>query len=167
MVRDNVLPLNGWPATTEMPYDSEELKIVAYCAEEVRRQRDSQWHVFRMYQAWKRAQIWYSGTDNSIRHSHVRVLGELMDEENQNGYRNGPIWIGGKPRTHHGIHSMMTDLLDRQDILTPEQFYLEFEYIHPFFDGNGRTGKVLYNWKRGSLHDPVWPPDFFGGIENP
>jgi fido (protein-threonine AMPylation protein) len=51
--------------------------------------------------------------------------------------------------------------------MTPEQAYYEFEIIHPFRDGNGRTGKIIYNWLMGTLRAPVFPPDMFGGISNP
>lgn len=35
--------------------------------------------------------------------------------------------------------------------------------IHPFYDGNGRTGKILHNWLLGTLDDPVLVYDYFGG----
>ncbi len=54
--------------------------------------------------------------------------------------------------------------------LKPLEFYREFETIHPFVDGNGRTGKILLNWINGTLlRDPIFPPDDFWGhpIRNP
>lgn len=43
-----------------------------------------------------------------------------------------------------------------------DEFYYQFENIHPFVDGNGRTGKILYNYLLGSLNNPVMPPNFWG-----
>jgi fido (protein-threonine AMPylation protein) len=45
---------------------------------------------------------------------------------------------------------------------TVDEWYLAFEWIHPFRDGNGRTGKVLHNWLNGTLDDPVLVSDYFG-----
>ena len=42
-----------------------------------------------------------------------------------------------------------------------EHAYHIFQMIHPFRDGNGRTGKILFNWLRGSLNYPEMPPNFF------
>jgi len=50
-----------------------------------------------------------------------------------------------------------------EDITSVDEWYLAYEWIHPFRDGNGRTGKILHNWLNGTLDDPVLVPDYFGG----
>lgn len=48
-------------------------------------------------------------------------------------------------------------------LVTNEEFYQRFEEIHPFEDGNGRVGALLYNVFSGWLDDPVHPPEFKKG----
>lgn len=39
----------------------------------------------------------------------------------------------------------------------PLEYYTSFEKIHPFVDGNGRLGSILFNW--ADLDNPVHPPE--------
>lgn len=44
------------------------------------------------------------------------------------------------------------------------QFHVEFEEIHPFADGNGRIGRIIYLWHCSKLN--VEPIDFSGSNRN-
>lgn len=41
-----------------------------------------------------------------------------------------------------------------KDILT-QRFHVRFEQIHPFRDGNGRIGRILYQWHRLRVGLPI------------
>lgn len=53
------------------------------------------------------------------------------------------------------------DLIDKgvPKKMSPEEFtkncHIVFENIHPFDDGNGRVGRILYNWHRLKLDLPL------------
>ncbi len=75
------------------------------------------------------------------------------------GWRTEPVWIGGGGSTpvtadyvapdHQRIPGALTDLVrfaGRDDLLLLPQIavaHAQFETIHPFADGNGRTGRAI------------------------
>jgi len=89
----------------------------------------------------------------------------IEPEENIYGIRNGGVTVGGRPKMdHRNVPRALTNLIEaaQEDRVEADEFYHEFEEIHPFFDGNGRTGSILWNWQRDTLYAQEDPPDFWG-----
>lgn len=158
------------------------LKIVRFCAGEVQRQGRDAIAVGDMCAAWEYALEEYARHRNSgvFHPSLVNVIrfGHLIEPEalnRPNGFRNVDVGIQAHdgrfipcPPTSEVEGRMIRWFQFLQDgMMTPEETYKEFEVIHPFADGNGRVGKIIFNWMKRTLHDPIMPPDFFGGIANP
>lgn len=106
------------------------------------------------------------------------VAGRIEPVANKLGFRTQHVSVGGRncpdpervPELVSRLWTHIHTVLPRQgravvhsSYMTADDFYLEFENIHPFVDGNGRTGKVLHNWLLGTLHNPVLVKDYFGG----
>ncbi len=60
-----------------------------------------------------------------------------------------------------GVEDALRRLLHRveQEPITPYEAHVAYELLHPFIDGNGRSGRVLWAWmmKRDG-HDPFALP---------
>ncbi|HGD3704272.1 Fic family protein [Streptococcus agalactiae] len=91
-------------------------------------------------------------TEKIIKDIHYLVLSDKKDDRGV--YRNVPVRIMGasnEPAQPYMIRPKMEQLLieyheNTEDIITKlAKFYIEFESIHPFIDGNGRIGRLLVN----------------------
>lgn len=102
-------------------------------------------------------------SESIIKEIHSLVL--MADRENKGVYRKVPVMIMGAEHTppqpylvpklmeqliidYNGL-SKTTDVIQAVSLM-----HLKFESIHPFIDGNGRTGRLLLNFelmKKGFL----------------
>ena len=91
-------------------------------------------------------------SESIIKQIHFLVLADKKDDRGV--YRRVPVRIMGahhEPVQPYLIEPKMEQLLhdyqkSSEHIVTKlARFHIEFEGIHPFIDGNGRTGRLLVN----------------------
>lgn len=86
--------------------------------------------------------------------------------------RHCTVWIGGKMKPHISDELIKDDLKSWLSVMAntikesrgcsevskhekAKALHVYFEYIHPFQDGNGRVGRILYNLNRLQMGLPI------------
>ncbi len=83
-------------------------------------------------------------------------VGVIRDREGldvQIGYH---LPLSGGPGVPTVLEVLLGSVTENQ--LTPYEAHAAYENLHPFMDGNGRTGRMLWAWhmERTGV-DPFWP----------
>jgi Fic family protein len=106
-------------------------------------------------------------------HKKLMQQARVTHYSNPGEFRNSQNWIGGnRPDTASFVPPPVDDMyralgelevfMHTADaipvVIKTGLIHAQFETIHPFLDGNGRTGRMLitfYLWKEGYLEKPV------------
>ncbi len=102
----------------------------------------------------------HAGTE-TVRHDDVFALHRIlaagvMDQGEAGRYRTMQVQVGGYlPPAPSDVSGLMFELLDwwnraaddLSPVLSSAVLHYRFEAIHPFADGNGRTGRALAIWE--------------------
>lgn len=124
-------------------------------------------NAFATYEAME---DWVASVEEDLLAAHELLMHGLVDETGQ--YRSGGVGIfRGEQLVHMAppaerVPKLMADLLDwlentnEHPLVASCIFHYEFEFIHPFADGNGRMGRlwqtlILWNWKPLLAYLPV------------
>lgn len=96
--------------------------------------------------------------DDGFNERFIKKLNETInrDIKDTEGYRKVQVFINGTeyiPPEAERVPNLMNYYVynynhDEQDIFVKiAQYHIKFERIHPFEDGNGRTGRLLLNYE--------------------
>ena len=121
-------------------------------------------------QAYDRLHLWLPAREADLLEAHRLLMVGLLDAPGH--YRRGRVAVMGRGGLRHlappagRVPLLMTNLLawlertEAHPLIASSVFHYEFEFIHPFEDGNGRIGRlwqtlILTRWKRLFAHVPV------------
>lgn len=120
--------------------------------------------------AYDRAEGWAPSSESDLLAAHEVLMGGLAQTPGR--YRTGEVGVVGPKAIHHigppaeRVPELMAELLAwlretrEHPLIASSVFHYEFEFIHPFEDGNGRLGRlwqtlILTRWKPLFSHVPV------------
>lgn len=138
-------------------------EVVAWAAQECEWQRSGEMSVLYMVDGW----AFMCGVD-VLTVPVVQELGHLVEPRtnNRGAWRIVNVRVGLDVKLDARlVPSAMERLLDvAHDVDSlgdADEWFRQYEEIHPFRDGNGRTGNILWNWLRGTLDKPEMPPNLW------
>lgn len=120
--------------------------------------------------AYDQYQSMNPASEADLLRAHELLMTGLLDAPGH--YRRGQVSVMGPEQIYHigpparRVPQLMANLLawlgstDEHPLITSSVFHYEFEFIHPFEDGNGRMGRlwqtlILTRWKPLFAHIPV------------
>jgi hypothetical protein len=135
-----------------------------WAAEECERQRSGEVSVAWMIDAWVYA---HRRRSRPLNLRDVLSLAAIAEpRHNLDGVRTVDVHVGSDVKMPHdqvdGALHKLVSAYPFTDLELAGEWYRQYEEVHPFRDGNGRTGSILYNHLRRTLDTPERPPDFWG-----
>lgn len=142
-----------------------QLDVIEFCARECSHQQSGEMSVLWMIDTYTHAyNVFKEYTPpRRVNLEFIYALGRMVEpKKNLLGLRWQDVSIKGNIITSKNLKDNVKKLLIKQSQLTPDEFYKQFEILHPFVDGNGRTGAILHNYLTGKIATkPEFPPNFW------
>ncbi|MEY2499420.1 MAG: hypothetical protein QOD12_2976 [Verrucomicrobiota bacterium] len=162
--------IEGNPLTLEQVRAIEEGREIPATAQRPRREVANYFAGLRFVEKNAKAD---AITNAQVLRLHRIMAGEVMDQGKAGQYRTIRVRVGGYVAPPPGrVQPMMSDLLawwnrdatEISPVLSSAILHHQFETIHPFADGNGRTGRMLSLWelyRRGFDNHHIFSIDEF------
>src|SRR3989338_8007160 len=145
--------IEGNPLTLEQVRAIEEGRAVTITAERAKREVLNYFAGLRFVERHSRKR---PITHDDVLTLHRLIAGGVMDQGMAGRYRHVGVRVGRYlPPPPHEAAGLMRELLDWGNgdsapwspVITSAILHFRFEDIHPFADGNGRTGRMLALWE--------------------
>lgn len=94
-------------------------------------------------------------THGALMQLHVMITSHQTDlyQDEKGNYRRIQVYVGNHtPPAAHMVPALMMQFLKEFEAMDPIEAHIRFETIHPFVDGNGRTGRMLLWWHQLKLN---------------
>lgn len=83
----------------------------------------------------------------------ILMLNQRLRPDEKGYFRKCQVYVGGReglewPFIPGFIEAWCAASMTLATIITPVDLHIAYEKIHPFVDGNGRTGRMFLNWTR-------------------
>lgn len=142
-------------------FSADQLHVIEWASRECNLQGSGELSVGWMLRAWNLA-VRLAKLGPPTEEAILRLGAMVEPTKNNHGYRQVGVRVGWSVKgPWHEVPRQMAALVDAWGRLDAAEWFRSYEEVHPFLDGNGRTGSVLYSWHLGCLDRPVMPPNLW------